>query len=236
MTNARWRSLKRRTFRSARNESALIIDGGDLAAQDGLFLLVEHALDRLHAGDSLQVRTRNESALHDLPALCRVREHVYAACIAEADGAALHTIQCGPHDRLNLSGVLDWGVRAPLRASGEFDTRDWRVGAAAEIPAHADAHSGFAPRGARVEKGAPLFPFTLTERDQVWCDAAADLYEQATANQWDASRDIPWRDLPKLPDAIEEATVRAEHGLHRIGSDTDPCLAFLRRCGLPLRQ
>ena len=38
------------------------------------------------------------------------------------------------------------------------------------------------------------------------------------------------------PDTIEQATVHAEHGLHRIGSDTDLCFAFLRHCGLPLRQ
>src|SRR5207253_75367 len=33
----------------------------------------------------------------------------------------------------------------------------------------------------------------------------ADLYEQATANQWDASRDVPWGDLKPLPEPVERA-------------------------------
>ena len=33
----------------------------------------------------------------------------------------------------------------------------------------------------------------------------ADLYEQATAGQWDASRDIPWSELKPLPEPLERA-------------------------------
>jgi transposase len=36
------------------------------------------------------------------------------------------------------------------------------------------------------------------------------------------------------PDTIEEAALYAEEGLHRIGSDAEPCFAFLRHCGLEL--
>jgi len=36
------------------------------------------------------------------------------------------------------------------------------------------------------------------------------------------------------PDTIDEATGYADDGLDRIGSDVDPCLAFLRHRGLKL--
>ena len=39
----------------------------------------------------------------------------------------------------------------------------------------------------------------------MWAAEVADLYEQATAGQWDASRDIPWADLKPLPDPLERA-------------------------------
>jgi transposase len=43
------------------------------------------------------------------------------------------------------------------------------------------------------------------------------------------------KDLANLcPDTIEEAATIAEQGLHRIGSNTDLCFAFLRHCGLSL--
>ena len=56
-----------------------------------------------------------------------------------------------------------------------------------------------------VEAGAPAFDFTINTRDAVWANEVADLYEQATANQWDASRDIPWHLLRPLPDPLERA-------------------------------
>ena len=82
------------------------------------------------------------------------------------------------------------GVAVPDRRDG-FGTRDWLLGTAAAIPDRADPATGFAPRGAEVEPGAPRFPFTLTERDRVWATNVASLYDQATAQQWDASTRHP---------------------------------------------
>ena len=66
-------------------------------------------------------------------------------------------------------------------------------------------HHGFSPRGAVVETGSPAFPYTETERDRVWANNVASLYEQATAAQWDASIDIRWHDLRPLPTHVERA-------------------------------
>ncbi|MGH2634636.1 MAG: ferritin-like domain-containing protein, partial [Actinomycetota bacterium] len=82
---------------------------------------------------------------------------------------------------------------------------DWLLGKAGEIPERADPSTGFAPRGAVVETGAPAFPYTETERDRLWAHNVASLYEQATAAQWDASIDIRWRDLRPLPAHVERA-------------------------------
>ena len=51
----------------------------------------------------------------------------------------------------------------------------------------------------------PEFPYTLNRRPEVWADNIADLYEQATAQQWNASTDIAWDSLPRLPDDVERA-------------------------------
>ena len=75
----------------------------------------------------------------------------------------------------------------------------------AEIPVRADPTTGFSPRGAVVEPGAPAFPYTETERDRLWAHNVASLYEQATAAQWDASVDIRWGDLRPLPTHVERA-------------------------------
>ena len=66
----------------------------------------------------------------------------------------------------------DWGITPAFRHDG-FDTRDWLIGKAGEIPERADPTTGFSPRGAVVEDGAPAFPYTETERDRVWAHNVA---------------------------------------------------------------
>jgi hypothetical protein len=56
-----------------------------------------------------------------------------------------------------------------------------------------------------VEQGAPAFDFTINRKSSVWAAEVADLYEQATANQWNASRDIPWHLLRPLAVPLERA-------------------------------
>ena len=77
------------------------------------------------------------------------------------------------------------------------------------IPEHADPATGFAPRGAVVELGSPVFDFTLNERETVWADEAAELYEQGTASAWDASRDIPWSQLDLSPTSWSSRSARS---------------------------
>ena len=59
-----------------------------------------------------------------------------------------------------------------------------------------------------MEPGAPAFPFALNERDRLWAANVASLYDQATAQQWDASTDIRWDDLPQLPNHLERAVAQ----------------------------
>ena len=98
----------------------------------------------------------------------------------------------------------DLPLEAPDRGDG-FPTPSWLIGLAGRIPDRADPATGFAPRGALVEAGSPAFPYTELERDRVWAQNVASLYDQATAQQWDASTDIAWDELPALPSHVERA-------------------------------
>jgi uncharacterized membrane protein len=181
-------------------EPAALIDGGDLGVGNGLLMLLREHLDRLPAGAVVAVRTSDPSAAHDLPAWCRIMAHPYL-------GAEESTFYFQKGDAESAPGgpKPDWGVRLPLRPGGELHTRDWLVGRVGQVPEHATGGTGFAPRGAVLEPGAPAFDFAINDRAQVWAAEVADLYEQATAGQWDASRDIPWADLKPLPDPVERA-------------------------------
>ena len=76
-----------------------------------------------------------------------------------------------------------------------------------EIAETAEPDWGIAPRGARIERGAPEFGFTLREKRDVWARELNSIYSQATANQWSV-RDIPWNELPELLGDVEAAVAQ----------------------------
>jgi TusA-related sulfurtransferase len=178
-----------------------ICDGGDLEVATGLLMILRGAMDRVPPGGVLEVHSRESSVAADLPSWCRMTGHEYLGLTGGNDHARYFVRRPDKAVRADA----DWGLRAPLRRGRELDTADWFIGRVGEIPQHADPQTGFAPRGSIVEAGSPAFAFQLTDRDKVWAANIAELYEQATANQWDASRDVPWHELKPLADDLERA-------------------------------
>ena len=68
----------------------------------------------------------------------------------------------------------------------------------------------FAPRGAVRDPYRAEMPviedYTVLDRSEVWAENVIDLYEEAKARQWNATRDIPWAELAPLPEDLEKAT------------------------------
>ncbi|MFL5791424.1 MAG: ferritin-like domain-containing protein [Actinomycetota bacterium] len=185
---------------------AATFDAEDLDLAGGLTFVLDVLLSDVHAGEMIEITSRNAGLIHELPAWARGTGNELVA--TEPDGARwIHRIRRGERPSLMFRDRPELAVEAPDRRDG-FGTRDWLIGSAARIPERADPTTGFAPRGAEVELGSPAFPFTLSERDRVWAANVASLYDQATAQQWDASTDIRWDALPQLPNHLERAVAQ----------------------------
>ncbi len=102
-------------------------------------------------------------------------------------------------------GEPDWGITIPSQDGKGIHLRDCLIGQAGEISEQAPPNRGLAQRGSVVDPNTPDFGFTVTHKIEVWADNIADLVEQAKQGQWDATTDIPWHELPKLPDDLERA-------------------------------
>jgi TusA-related sulfurtransferase len=183
--------------------TSISVDARDLSAAEGLLILVTRALDKLKTGDVLEIVSDNASAQHDLPAWARLNSHRWLGTMSN-DGRWRHLIEKGYALRVLTDRELDWGNHAPNK-DGRFDTKHWLLGRAADIQQIAERSSGFAPRGAIVEKGSPEFPFDVIEANEALSDGAAEFYEQATTGHWDGSRDIPWSRLRPLDEDLERA-------------------------------
>jgi hypothetical protein len=59
--------------------------------------------------------------------------------------------------------------------------------------------------GSYVEASTADMGYILNWKTDMWGENVIELYEEAVARQWSATRDIPWGDLQELPDDMEHA-------------------------------
>ena len=156
------------------------LDLEDLALHEGATVLLRRTLAQLRAGDWFEVRGDSPQLAEQLAAWCRKEGH-----------------RCEP--KVGVAGVyrIESGGPQPSIATSPI-----------QVCETADPAWGLAPRGARVESGGPGFGFTLREKRDVWARELSSIYAQATANQWSVGRDVPWKELPKLPMEVEHAVAQ----------------------------
>ncbi len=114
------------------------------------------------------------------------------------------TLLGAPLDWAWLRGARsEWGVR-PTPSPRGLTMMDIAVGSYGEVPDR-PPHRAMSPRGCDVEDDPPDMGYILNDKATVWSDNVRELYEEAVARQWSATRDIPWSELRPLPDDIEHA-------------------------------
>jgi len=156
------------------------LDLEDLALHEGGTVLLRRALNQIRAGELIEVRGSSADLAEHLPAWCRKQSH-----------------RCEPTLGVPGSYRIESGGLAPSIATSR-----------SQVCEVAEPAWGLSPRGARVEMGGPEFGFTLRQKRDVWALELNSIYTQAAANQWSASRDIPWSELPSLPQEVETAVAQ----------------------------
>src|SRR4051794_35061298 len=97
----------------------------------------------------------------------------------------------------------EWGVH-PKPGPRGLTMMDIATGSYGDVPNH-PIHRAMAARGADVDADTPDMGYILNSKTDVWSDNVVELYEEAVARQWSATRDIPWGNLQELPDDVEHA-------------------------------
>ena len=103
---------------------------------------------------------------------------------------------------------IEWGRRVKPSSRGLTYTDINHSPNAGSPPALA-TWLNFAPRGSIREPYRNQMPvvesYDVLDRSEVWADNVITLYEEAKARQWNATRDIPWSELERLPEDLEKA-------------------------------
>ncbi|MCP4962033.1 MAG: ferritin-like domain-containing protein [Actinomycetia bacterium] len=97
----------------------------------------------------------------------------------------------------------EWGIRPKPSARG-LTMMDIAVGSYGEVP-EVPKHRAMAARGADIDDDVPDMGYILNKKSDVWAENVSELYEEAVARQWSATRDIPWNELQELPSDLEHA-------------------------------
>ena len=126
----------------------------------------------------------------------QVRE--FTAAQGEGGGPA------GPQLTLAWMNVpTEWGVRAkPTKHGLTLDAIN--IGKYGDIPDVWEYKSEM-PRGAVPIRGVEAMGYTVYEKQELWADNAAQLYEEAIQRRWRPATDIDWASIQPLPDDLERA-------------------------------
>ncbi|MBX3459786.1 MAG: ferritin-like domain-containing protein [Planctomycetes bacterium] len=180
--------------------AAIAIDTGDLPFGGGMLALVRPALDLLEPGGVLAVLTRQSHAIDELGTWCKVERHELLEATADQGGATRILLRKGSFGapRGAIEDNLDLKPHG-----GRIEAADML--AAVPFAPSADPGTGFAPRGARVEPGGPVYPCTINDLAHAAPPDVAQLYDQAVSAQWNADTDIEWARIKPLPRPLQRA-------------------------------
>jgi hypothetical protein len=174
------------------------VDAAELELGGGLELLVAAALEGVPPGGELEVELASRAAALELPGWARLAGHEVTA-----EHGGVVRLRRGQSGR-TLAGDLDKRGEPLAAADGRLGMNEVRD-AFGPPPDHAPADAGFVPIAAVAEAGGPAYSWRLNDRDRLWAAELSDLAERAAAEQWDATRDIPWEAAAGLPHDKERA-------------------------------
>ena len=130
----------------------------------------------------------------------QVREFIAQQDTAGVQGGGL------PAAQLDLSWMnvpTEWGTRAkPTKKGLTLDAIN--IGRYGDVPDVWEYKTEM-PRGAVATAAMEAMGYTIYEKQELWSDNAAALYEEAIQRRWRPASDVDWASLQPLPDDLERA-------------------------------
>ncbi len=97
----------------------------------------------------------------------------------------------------------EWNTRARPTKHG-LTLEAINIGKYGEVP-DVWEHQTEMPRGAVPIPGVEGMGYSIYQKQEVWSDACAGLYEEAIQRRWRPATDVPWTSIEPLPDDLEKA-------------------------------
>jgi hypothetical protein len=102
-----------------------------------------------------------------------------------------------------MNVATEWNTRARPTRHG-LTLAAINIGKYGDVPDHWPYKTEM-PRGAVPIEGTEAMGYSIYEKQEVWSDACAPLYEEAIQRRWSPATDVPWNTIEPLPDDVERA-------------------------------
>lgn len=112
----------------------------------------------------------------------------------------------GAQPQLDLSWMdvpTEWNTRAKPTRHG-LTLEAINIGKYGEVPDIWEFQTEM-PRGAVPIPGVEGMGYSIYQKQEVWSDTCARLYEEAIQRRWRPATDVPWTEIEPLPDDVERA-------------------------------
>ena len=112
----------------------------------------------------------------------------------------------GGQPQLDLSWMkvpTEWNTRARPTKHG-LTLEAINIGKYGDVPDVWEYQTEM-PRGAVPIPGVEGMGYSIYQKQEVWSDACAGLYEEAIQRRWRPATDVPWTSIEPLPDDLERA-------------------------------
>ena len=111
----------------------------------------------------------------------------------------------------------EWDTRAKPTKHG-LTLEAINIGKYGDVP-DVWAYQTEMPRGAVPIAGVESMGYSIFQKQEVWSDACAPLYEEAIQRRWRPATDVPWDSIEPLPDDLERGDLPGLHAHQREGAD-----------------
>ena len=122
---------------------------------------------------------------------------------AMRSGGPAYATEPPPLDLSWMHVPTEWGIRAKPTKRG-LTMGAINIGTYGEVPDTWEYQTEM-PRGAMPIPGVEGMGYSIYQKQEVWADNCADLYEEAIQRRWRPATDVPWDAIRPLPDDIERA-------------------------------
>lgn len=175
---------------------------GDIPANKALFLKLENALLMAQENEILEIVSTNPAIERELLLWCTYKG-VALLDKTHASQQTCYKIQNTKTPSYNAKAIS--GFTMPGIEQGTPKMSDWSYHESDTILTKAPSNHGLSSRESLIENGSIAYGFEIDYKEKIWAKPVAKLYEEASNNQWNATTDIAWKNLPKFDPKFEQA-------------------------------